>query len=137
MLFGTVAIVMAMLGLLFFYSPTPILASRYVATAADQQPLLSLMHDLFADIGKQMRLFSELLLGIWFVLSGYTWLGHKRAWPAWLLIGLGLATLLVAGFKIIEPTSSIEDSFGIVFALSYLALGVYLLRVSSKQGSTL
>jgi hypothetical protein len=88
---------------------------------------------LFADTGKALRLFSEVLLGLW--LTGVAWASRSTAehagGPRWLLVVLAVAgvyTLAVAGIKILDPFNGLEDSLAFLLALVYIALGVQLWR---------
>jgi hypothetical protein len=127
--FGLASVVIACVGLIVIHASAPIVARAF---ASDQATAL-LLHDLFADTGKALRLFSEVLLGLW--LTGLAWASRSTAQhsggPRWLLVVLAVAgvyTLTVAGIKILDPFNGLEDSLAFVLALVYIALGVQLWR---------
>lgn len=129
---GTAAVVLAMVGLVVIFAVSPVLAHAYddaiaagsTSSAAD----VLVLHEVMADVGKNIRLFSEVLLGVWLILLGRqlrTCLRH-RGW--WGLVGLGCWTLAVAAIKLVDPTTSLEDWLGILLGAGYAALGVGLVR---------
>jgi hypothetical protein len=132
--FGLASVVLACVGLIVIHSSTPLVARAFVAGSN----AALLLHDLFADTGKALRLFSELLLGLW--LMGLAWAlrpsgssssGSGQVGPVWLLGVLGIVgvyTLAVAGIKILDPFNGLEDSLAFLLALVYVALGVQLWR---------
>lgn len=126
---GTVAIALAMVGLVVLFAVSPVLAHAYreATSAAAQQSVLT-VHDVTADIGKDLRLFSELLLGIWLASTGRLLrrAGGDRRW--WVLTALGGWTFLVAAVKLFLPTIGLEDWLGFLLGVGYLALGVGLVR---------
>ena len=65
-LFSTVAITLAMLSAILFYASSPITAQAYTRLAEfpESQNLVLTISGLITDIAKEIRLFSEILLGI-------------------------------------------------------------------------
>jgi hypothetical protein len=117
--FGLASVVIACVGLIVIHASAPIVARAFTT---DQNTAL-LLHDLFADTGKALRLFSEVLLGLW--LTGLAWASRSTpqhaGGPLWLLG-------VLAGIKILDPFNGLEDSLAFVLALVYIALGVQLWR---------
>jgi hypothetical protein len=127
--FGLASVMIACVGLIVIHASAPIVARAFTT---DQNTAL-LLHDLFADTGKALRLFSEVLLGLW--LTGLAWASRSTpqhaGGPLWLLgvlAAAGVYTLVVAGIKILDPFNGLEDSLAFVLALVYIALGVQLWR---------
>lgn len=133
--FGTTSVVLAMTGLALLFAASPVLARAYsealVSASSVSQSNVLALHDVVADIGKDLRLFSELLLGVWLTSTGLLLerQSHHRRW--WVLSALGGWTFLVAGIKLFVPTLALEDWLGFTLGLGYLALGVGLLRPTS------
>ena len=90
-----------------------------------------------ADVGKDIRLFSELLLGVWLILLGRQLRGSLRQRRWWGIVGLGCWTVAVAAIKLAEPTIGLEDWLGFLLGAGYLALGAGLIRArpTSRQNS--
>lgn len=137
---GTASIVVAMVGLAVLYAASPVTASAYQDAIGPGSPpgvaqgVLAL-HDVVADIGKDVRLFSETLLGVWLVLTG-AYLSRRtgaRAW--WLLAGLGCWTVVVAVWKLVEPTMPHEDWLAFLLGTGYVALGVALVRLARRRST--
>lgn len=130
--FGTAAVVLAMVGLALIFAVSPVVAQAYAAATAtgstSSATSVLVLHDVTADMGKVLRLFSELLLGVWLILLGrqlrHT-LGQRRWWG---LSILGCWTIAVAGAKLFQPTISLEDWLGFLLGMGYIALGIGLLR---------
>jgi hypothetical protein len=126
---GTSAVVLAMTGLGVLVAVSPVLARAYAAAGSGPDPAaVLLLHDVTADVGKDLRLLSEVLLGLWLVLAGrgLRLATGARAW--WALSALGAWTVVVALVKLAVPTIGLEDWLGFLLGLGYLALGVGLLR---------
>jgi len=132
--FGMAAVILAMVGLALLFAVSPVLALAYneaVVPGSTVSPAAVLvMHGLAADIGKDLRLFSELLLGVWLIGLGRGLRrdNNQRRW--WVLSALGGWTFAVAAIKLFDPTISLEDWLGFLLGLGYLGLGVGLLRPS-------
>jgi hypothetical protein len=134
--FGVLSVALAMVGLIVIYATAPGLAKAYVSTDGPRATVL-LMHDLAADTGKELRLFSELLLGLWFLMTAWAInskgvLGIVR----WLLAVIGVFTFVVATVKIIDPLSPVEDTLAFVIAVALIAFGVMIWRSVSGTTST-
>src|SRR6185503_12469534 len=89
------------------------------------------VHSALADIGKDLRLLSEVLLGVWLAVAGRQ-LRHRtgnRAW--WTLTALGGLTFAVAVWKLLEPEMPAEDYLGFVLGVAYVVMGVAFLRRGS------
>ena len=128
---GVAAVVMAIVGLVVIYATFAPIARAFVETSSsspDQANVL-LLGDLFADVGKEVRLFSELLLGVWLGGTGAALLRGKRSDAAgWAILIIGGCTLCVAVLKILDPLNPLEDFLGLLLAGGYVVIGVRLLR---------
>jgi hypothetical protein len=130
--FGTAAVVLAMVGLVVIFAVSPVLAHAYhEATTTESMSSAAgvlVLHDVMADVGKNIRLFSELLLGVWLILLGRQLRGDLRQRRWWGLVGLGCWTVAVAAIKLLEPATGLEDWLGFLLGGGYVAMGVGLLR---------
>ncbi len=129
--FGTTAIAIAILCPIIFYTASPITAQAYMTfDSAQSQELVLVMSSLMTDIPKEIRLFSEVLLGIWLILTGFLFRHSTRARGiGWLTFAIGFWTLSIASVKIFDPANPLEDFLGLVLAVNYVAIGMHLLRV--------
>ncbi len=135
---GVAAVVMAMVGLVVIYATSPPVARAFVeaAPSSPEQASVLLLGDLFADVGKEIRLFSELLLGVWLGGTGAVLL--RRSWSdatSWAMVGIGVCTLCVAILKILDPLNPLEDFLGLFLAAGYVVIGVRLLRSGTRTGA--
>jgi hypothetical protein len=135
---GTTAVAMAMVGLIVIYTTSPLVAYAYVGYAdaapssLDKDSVL-LLGDLFADVGKEIRLFSEVLLGIWLGGTGAMLVHQRRSSVvSWATLGIGGYTVCVAILKILDPMNPLEDTLGLVLAMGYVGVGTQLLRRSGR-----
>ncbi|HEX8627622.1 MAG TPA: hypothetical protein VF755_05575 [Catenuloplanes sp.] len=126
---GTAAAVIAIVGLAVSYGMAGPSSAAYLG-ATDQSARWAVLvtHHVAADIAKDVRLFSEVLLGGWLALTG--WLLTRSRGPRgwWLLAVAGGWTVLVAGWKLVDPLMPLEDWLAFVVATAQIALGVALLR---------
>ena len=129
---GSAAVILAMIGLIVLFATSPVVADGFRAGQLDgaegaaQTALV--LHDSFADLGKDLRLFSELLLAVWLVVLGLALrqLTGRRGW--WTLSAVGVWTFLVVAVKLFAPAMPLEDWLGFLLGSAYLASGVALLR---------
>ncbi len=134
--FGTAAVVLAMAGLALFFAVSPVLARAYgealTPGSTTSAAGVLVLHDVTADIGKDLRLFSELLLGVWLATTGRLLRQRtgRRRW--WALTALGGWTFVVAAVKLFVPTIALEDWLGFLLGLGYLGLGIGLLRTPER-----
>jgi len=128
---GTAAVILAMVGVVVFFAAGPVVAEAYVDGEAPAPSVLAL-HDVAADIAKDLRLFSELLLGSWLVAVGIQLrrASGRAAW--WLMSVLGTWTFVVAAWKLADPVIPHEDWLGFLLGLGYLGLGVAMI-VSGRR----
>ena len=131
---GVAAVVMAMVGVVVIYATSMPVARAFVeASSSPERAGVLLLGDLFADVGKEIRLFSELLLGAWLGGTGAVLL---RVLPAdaagWGMLLLGGCTLCVAVLKILDPHDPLEDFLGLFLAGGYVLIGVRLLRSGAR-----
>jgi hypothetical protein len=130
---GTVAITIAIVGLVIIFAASPVTARAYQASADGQ--IVLVLHELAADLGKYLRLFSQLLLGAWMILVGRR-LQQRTSTKTWLLFSaLGVWTVLVSAWKLFDPYMALEDWLGFLLGLGYLALGGGLLRTRLSSPS--
>lgn len=96
---------MAMVGLIVIYTTSAPVAQAFVeaAPSSPEQAGVLLLGDLFANVGKELRVFSELLLGAWLGGTGALLLLRARSVGGWAMLGIGGCTLLVAILKIFDP----------------------------------
>ena len=127
---GVAAVVMAMVGLVVVYATSAPVARAFVETSSSSPERASvlLLGDLFADVGKEIRLFSELLLGVWLGGTGAVLLRRSRSVTGWAMLGIGACTLVVAILKILDPLNPLEDCLGLLLAGGYVVIGVRLFR---------
>ena len=80
---------MAMVGLIVIYTTSAPVAQAFVeaAPSSPEQAGVLLLGDLFANVGKELRVFSELLLGVWLGGTGALLLlrARSRAGRGWVL----------------------------------------------------
>ena len=127
---GYAAILLAIVGLVLVYTTSPLVASAYIRTPGDSAAIL-LLGDLFADTGKEIRLFSEVLLGLWLLGTAATLLQRSRSVLApWAMLAIGAYTEIVAVIKISDPLTPLEDTLGLFLALVYGAIGAMLVQHS-------
>jgi hypothetical protein len=129
---GTASITLAILSPVIFYTISPITAKAYVAAAnaAEAQSLILVMSDLMTDMPKEIRLFSEVILAAWLLICGYLFGNTNRSKNVgWLVLIVGGWTLFVVILKIFNPLIPLEDFLGLLLALTYISVGVHLLRV--------
>lgn len=134
---GTAAVVIAMVGLVILFACSPVLARGFhraveSGLSGTQQTVL-VLHDLFADTGKDLRLFSELLLAFWLVAVSLRLKRSTGGRRWWLLTAIGGWTFAVVGVKLFLPEMELEDWLGFVLGVGYLGLGVALLRLTARQ----
>jgi hypothetical protein len=134
---GTTAVAMAMVGLIVLYTTSPLVAQAYVGytdagpSGLDKDSVL-LLGDLFADVGKEIRLFSEVLLGVWLGGTGAILVQQTRSSVvSWATLGIGGYTLCVAILKILDPLNPLEDTLGLLLAVGYVGVGTRLLRIKA------
>lgn len=128
---GVAAVVMAMVGLVVIYATSAPVARAFVETSSSSPERASvlLLGDLFAELGKEIRLFSELLLGVWLGGTGAALLRGTRSDVAgWTMLIISGCTLCVAILKILDPLNPLEDFLGLLLAGGYLVIGVRLFR---------
>jgi hypothetical protein len=134
--FGTASVVVAMVGLAVQYAASPVTAAAYQAALAEDgsgsASVVLAMHTVVADVGKDLRLFSEVLLGVWLVLVGarFAIRAGSRAW--WLLAALGCWTVMVVGWKLVDPTMPHEDWLAFLLGVGYIGFGVGLVRLARR-----
>ena len=131
---GGAAVVMAMVGLVVIYTTSAPVARAFVeaSPSSPEQASVLLLGDLFADVGKELRLFSELLLGVWLGGTGAVLLRRLRSGAGWAMLGIGGCTLLVALLKILDPRNPLEDFLGLFLAGGYVVIGVRLLQSGAR-----
>ena len=86
-------------------------------------------------MGKELRLFSELLLGVWLGGTGAVLLRRLRSGAGWAMLGIGACTLCVALLKILDPSNPLEDFLGLLLAGGYVVIGVRLLQSGARGGA--
>ena len=130
---GTVAVAIAIIGLVVIFGASPVTARAYQDGAAG--PVMLVLHELSADLGKYLRLFSQLLLGAWMALVGDQLRTRTGRQLWWLFSALGAWTLLVSAWKLADPHMPLEDWLGFLLGLGYLGLGIGLLRTRVPRRS--
>lgn len=128
---GVAAVTMAMVGLVVIYATFAPVAHAFVETSSSspERAGVLLLGDLFADVGKEIRLFSELLLGVWLGGTGAALLrGTRSGAIGWAMLSIGGCTLGVAVLKILDPLNPLEEYLGLLLAGVYVVIGVRLLR---------
>ncbi len=136
---GVAAVVIAMVGLVVIYTTSAPVAHAFVEAtpSSPEQAGVLLLGDLFADVGKELRLFSELLLGVWLGGTGAVLLrGLRLRVAGWVMVGIGVCTLCVAVLKILDPLNPLEDFLGLFLAVGYVVIGVQLLRSGARVAAS-
>ncbi len=106
----------------------PPLAAASVATSPALLPSVWLQSELAGGLGLQLRLLSDLLVGVWLSTTGLT-LARSVGWRA-----LGAAQLVVSVLVVVVYVGKpfdwfdLEPTLGFVLALVYLWMGVQLVR---------
>lgn len=129
--FGTAGITLAVLCPVIFYATSSTTAQAYVSASGSlqNQGLLLVISTLMTDIPKEIRLFSEVFLSIWLIITGYLFLNSGRSKRVgWLTLVIGCWAFFVVTVKIFNPANPLEDSLGLPLALSYLVMGLHLLK---------
>ncbi|HET8659627.1 MAG TPA: hypothetical protein VFM55_11580 [Micromonosporaceae bacterium] len=137
---GTVSVVIALVGLVVLLAASPVTADAYQqavqrGTAGGPEAVLT-VHTVAADIGKDLRLVSEVLLGAWLILAGGDLRRRtgRRGW--WALAVLGGWAVLVAAWKLVQPAMPLEDWLGFLLGAGYAGLGAGLLRRHATHNSS-
>jgi hypothetical protein len=129
---GFIGAVVGMIGAMVNASSAPVLSASAVTMENTLRPSLWLMSELAGSLGLQLRLLSDLLVVVWLGVSGFT-LSQTTGWKA-----LGFTQLIVTGLGLIVIVAKpfdwldLEPSLGFVLALTYLWIGVELLRASRR-----
>lgn len=132
-LLGTIAVAIAIVGLVVIFAASPVTARAYQDVGGAG---VLVLHELAADLGKYLRLFSQLLLGVWMVLAGRRLHARTGARLWWLFGALGAWTLLVSAWKLLDPLMPLEDWLGFLLGLGYLGLGIGLLRTRNRSATS-
>lgn len=130
-LFGLVAIPLAMLSAILFYASSPHTAQAYTDLAGmpDNQALVLTISGLMTDTAKEIRLFSEIILAVWLISTGYLFrIVRNTQGVSWLCYGIGAWTLFVVTYKFFNPYAPLEDALGIFLGLSYIGIGIHQVR---------
>jgi hypothetical protein len=131
---GTAGVVLGILGPLLTAATAPILARAYVAQARSDQATLALLSELFGEIGLYLRLISDVFLAAWLGLNGIIILRRigLKSWLGWFCVGLADFIVFVAVAKVLA-LFDLEPLLGLMLAIAYLWLGLWLLRFSPLQ----
>src|SRR3712207_7039642 len=110
---GGAAVVMAMVGLVVIYTTSAPVARAFVEAtpSSPEQASVLLLGDLFADVGKELRLFSELLLGVWLGGTGAVLLRRLRSGAGWAMLGIGGCTQSVAVPNITDTPNPLAEIY--------------------------
>lgn len=132
-LLGSLAVTVAIVGLVVIFAASPVTARAYQDAGNGQ--LVLVLHELSADLGKYLRLFSQVLLGVWMAVVGHQLRSRTGQQLWWLFSALGTWTLLVSAWKLADPLMPLEDWLGFLLGLGYLGLGFGLLRTRDRDCS--
>lgn len=126
---GSGGAVLGMAGVAVNVATAPLLATGYAAAGSDRDTVL-LLSELFGGIGLELRLFGDLLVGVWLAAFGLALLRGtaQRVLPAGLLLGAS-GVLVVAVAKPLGWFDG-EPALGLLLALLYLWIGAMLLHAS-------
>ena len=132
--FGVASCVLAIVGIVLAFAHAPIAADAFVknpaGSAQRESALLIALVNL--EVIKTLRLFSELLLAGWLIVTGMAmWPAHTK-WSAAGVLVLGLYTLMATIIKIYSPLNPIEDTLGFVLAVGTACIGVGLVRAKFR-----
>lgn len=130
-IFGTAAVILVILCPVIFYATFATNAQAYadVLGSIQGQNIVLAISTLMSDIPKDIRLFSEVFLGIWLAISGYLFMYSGRSMSVgWLTLLVGCWTLIIISVKIFSPYNPLEDFLAPLLAFCYLKIGMHLLK---------
>jgi len=132
---GTGAVVLSIASLAVLYAVARTSSAAYVSAGDDVARFAVIAsHNVAADIAKDIRLFADLLFGGWLVVTGALLVRDRGSRGWWALVAVGGWTLVVAVWKLFDPTTSLEDWLGFIVSAGQVGLGAALLRRSPVRG---
>lgn len=123
---GTAAAILAMAGPIVIFANTPELV-RVASEGVVPSSVIEMAANMFADLTKDFRLFSELLVGIWLIGLGLI-VGLKtgQKFKSYLIALFGAAIFVIPAIKLVDPYDPMEDVIGLVLAVSFFVIGSLL-----------
>lgn len=133
---GTAAAILAMAGPIVIFANTPELV-RAASEGVVPSSVIEMTANMFADLTKDFRLFSELLVGIWLVGLGLiVGLRTGQKIKSYLITLFGAAIFIIPAVKLVNPYDPMEDVIGLVLAISFFVIGSLLPKHSEAPEPT-
>lgn len=130
---GTAGAIIAMVGPVIIFANTPELV-RVAQEGLIQSEVIEMNAHMFADLTKDFRLFSELLIGIWLMGVGFLFAKSNKQNLLFYSIGLlGIAILIIPAVKLIYPYNPIEDFIGVLLACAFFLIMSTIYRYNQTE----
>jgi len=121
---GTAGIVIALIGPIFLFANIPELYTTAKAGLVSTETMV-MTSNMFADLTKDFRLFSEILIGIWLIGFSFTNLKNAIHKVMTFVIGLfGVSILVIPAIKLADPYMDTEDYIGLVLCVCFILLAI-------------
>ncbi len=123
-LVGTVGSIIAMVGPIFLFANIPEVTSTSLKGTVPME-IMVMTSNMFADLTKDFRLFSEILIGIWLVGLGFIIGKNTIQKIKFIVLGvLGMIIFIIPVIKLIDPYMNSEDYIGLVLAFCFILLAI-------------
>ncbi len=121
-LIGTVGAIIAMAGPIFVFANIPELTNTAAKNVVSIDTMV-MTGNMFADLTKDFRLFSEILIGIWLIGFGFMIARNTAHRVKSLIIGVfGIAIFIIPAIKLADPYMHSEDYIGLILAMCFILL---------------
>ncbi|MBQ4820750.1 hypothetical protein [Aquimarina sp. MMG016] len=132
-LLGTAGVIIAMAGPIFIFANIPELANAAVKGMVPVD-ILVMTGNMFADLTKDFRLFSEILLGIWLMGFGFMISKSTAHKVKSLIIGVfGITVFVIPAIKLADPYMHSEDYIGLVLAGCFILLSIVAYKSKPEE----
>ncbi|MEW7290300.1 hypothetical protein [Aquimarina sp. 2304DJ70-9] len=123
-LIGTAGTIIAMVGPIFVFANIPELTNTAAKNIVSIDTMI-MTGNMFADLTKDFRLFSEILVGIWLIGFGFMIAKNTVHKVKSLIIGVfGIAIFIIPAIKLADPYMHSEDYIGLVLAMCFVLLSI-------------
>ena len=132
-LIGTAGAIIAMAGPIFIFANIPEITNT-ATKGIIPMDIMVMTGNMFADLTKDFRLFSELLIGMW--LAGFGFLIGKNTTHRIksLIIGIfGVAIFFIPAIKLADPYMNSEDYIGLILATSFILLSIVAYKSKPEE----